>query len=260
MEFHEYANKFPMMGEEKFKWLVNDIKQNGLMDVIYTYEGKILDGRNRYKACLEAGVEPRFQKWNGEHGSIGHFVFAKNAGRRDLTASQRSMIAMEFEPILAEEAKKRMLAGKKANPTPISEEGSKGETLDKLAAMAKVGHGTMGLAAKIKKRGTQELSDAVKDGKIPVNVASEISELPAKEQKKMVTAGNIEEMRAKAREIERSHMSSMASISTISLACSISIFTIFPLASKSNTTFSMTSRVSVLGFSVSVILSKSCSG
>lgn len=54
-------------------------------------------------------------------------------------AAQRAAIVMDFEPILAEEAKKRMLSGKKADPVPTSAQGEKGKTRDKLAEMAKVG-------------------------------------------------------------------------------------------------------------------------
>lgn len=39
------------------------IATNGLEEPIYMYEGKIIEGRVRYKAALEFGTEPQFKDW-----------------------------------------------------------------------------------------------------------------------------------------------------------------------------------------------------
>ena len=56
--FHPLADMFPLMEGDEFNELVKDIRRNGLKQNIIVHEGKILDGRNRYRACLEAGVDP----------------------------------------------------------------------------------------------------------------------------------------------------------------------------------------------------------
>lgn len=106
MRFHEVANIFPMMGDEEYSALVADIKANGQREPIWTYLGKIIDGRNRYKACLEIGIEPRCREWYG-NGSLVAFVVSLNLNRRHLTSSQKAMIALEVEKQLAIEAKER---------------------------------------------------------------------------------------------------------------------------------------------------------
>lgn len=57
--------------------------------------------------------------WNGKGSLIG-FVLGQNAKRRDLTSSQRAVIALEAEPWFAEEARKRQitLAGTRPNSKP----------------------------------------------------------------------------------------------------------------------------------------------
>tara|TARA_Y100000310_G_scaffold294855_1_gene325685 strand:- start:1528 stop:2661 length:1134 start_codon:yes stop_codon:yes gene_type:complete len=112
MESHEHANIFPMMQKEEFEELKDDLKINGLIEAITTFEGKIIDGRNRYKACLETNTKPRFEEWNGS-GSLVQYIVSLNLKRRHLTSSQRAVLALRILPALEEEAKERQVnAGK----------------------------------------------------------------------------------------------------------------------------------------------------
>jgi len=94
MEFHEIANIFPLMEGTEFETLIKDIKENGLIEPIYLFEGKIIDGRNRYLACQEAGIEPRFEEYTGT--APIKFVVSKNLHRRHLNESQRGVIASKL--------------------------------------------------------------------------------------------------------------------------------------------------------------------
>lgn len=93
MEFHEIANIFPLMDGPEFAALVDDIKQNGLLDPIIIHENKIIDGRNRYRACLAAGIEPRFEVWRPNGMPIVDWVVSKNLHRRHLNETQRGVVA-----------------------------------------------------------------------------------------------------------------------------------------------------------------------
>src|SRR5262249_13912192 len=66
-----------------------DIKANGLHYPIFLYEGKILDGRNRYRACLEAGLEPATRNCDHHVGDPAAFVISRNIRRRHLNAKHR---------------------------------------------------------------------------------------------------------------------------------------------------------------------------
>ena len=57
---HPLAQLFPLMEDAAFEALVADIRANGLMNPITLCDDKLLDGRNRYRACAEAGVQPSF--------------------------------------------------------------------------------------------------------------------------------------------------------------------------------------------------------
>ena len=56
----DLARIFPDMPPEDFARLVASIREDGLMDPITVWQGRVIDGRHRYAACAEAGVERRF--------------------------------------------------------------------------------------------------------------------------------------------------------------------------------------------------------
>src|SRR5262249_29148462 len=92
MPFHPVADLFPPMPDTEYEEFKNDIQANGQLVDGWTYQGKIIDGRNRYRACRELGVQPRFQEWDGR-GSLVAFVISLNDRRRHLTPTQRAMLA-----------------------------------------------------------------------------------------------------------------------------------------------------------------------
>lgn len=107
LEFHPVADVFPLLQGAEFDALVESVKSNGLLNAITLHpDGSVVDGRNRYRACLEAGVEPRFVTWDGK-GSLISFVVAQNIDRRHLNGTQRALLAKKLEPLYAAEAKGR---------------------------------------------------------------------------------------------------------------------------------------------------------
>lgn len=107
LEFHPVASIFPMMSAEEFDGLKADIAANGLREPIYTHDGKIVDGRNRYRACLEVGVAPHFKAWNAQ-GSLVEFVVSLNLHRRHLNPTQRGTIGLAARTYVEAEARERM--------------------------------------------------------------------------------------------------------------------------------------------------------
>jgi hypothetical protein len=89
--FHPLADLFPLLDGADFDELVADVLAHGMCEAIVLYEGKILDGRNRYRACIAAGIEPSFVNYEdiaGRHDPLT-FIVSVNLKRRHLTAKQK---------------------------------------------------------------------------------------------------------------------------------------------------------------------------
>lgn len=90
LELHPLCTLFPRMAAAEFGALVADLKANGLRQPITLHGGMILDGGNRYRACIEAGIEPAFVEFAG--GNLVSFVLSANLHRRHMSAGQQAAI------------------------------------------------------------------------------------------------------------------------------------------------------------------------
>ncbi len=89
-ELHPLCTLFPRLAGAEFDALVADNRANGLRQPIITHDGMILDGGNRYRACVEAGIKPTFQKFTG--GNLVSFVLSANLHRRHMSPGQQAAI------------------------------------------------------------------------------------------------------------------------------------------------------------------------
>ena len=93
MKAHPYADLFPMMTAAEMEALAADIAENGLRQPIVRYQGSILDGRNRYLGCEKAGIDPTYTDFEGDEVAALALVISLNDHRRDMTATQRAIVA-----------------------------------------------------------------------------------------------------------------------------------------------------------------------
>lgn len=106
LEGHRLANYFPAIEGQEFEDLVESIRKNGQLNPIILFEGKILDGKNRFRACQQLGINPITQEYSGNDPL--DFVIAENINRRHLTESQRALLATEMLPEFKRQAKERL--------------------------------------------------------------------------------------------------------------------------------------------------------
>ena len=91
LDFHEIASIFPLIEGEDFDQLIADIREHGVREPVWMFEGKILDGRNRYRAAQIAGAEIQQRQYTGTALDAIEFVWSLNSTRRHLSSSQRAI-------------------------------------------------------------------------------------------------------------------------------------------------------------------------
>jgi len=112
MKNHPIADVWPMMDEAKLAELADDIRKNGQLVPVWLYDGKILDGRNRWAACKIAGVEPKTKEYAGDEPTA--FAVSLNDRRRHMNKGALAAVAAELEPHFAADAKRRQARKPKA--------------------------------------------------------------------------------------------------------------------------------------------------
>lgn len=95
-EWHPFAERFSMLGEEELRDLAESIKTDGqLHPCLMDPDGLGLDGRNRVAACRIAGVEP---EWVVAAGKPRSTILAANVRRRQITLGQQAMaVALDLD-------------------------------------------------------------------------------------------------------------------------------------------------------------------
>jgi N6-adenosine-specific RNA methylase IME4 len=120
LQFHPVADIFPLINGADFDALRADIAANGLLEAIWLHpDGRIIDGRNRYRACCEIGVTPDFRIYSGslDTPALVQFVVSLNLKRRHLDSGQKAFVALEVERVLGEAARERQGQRNDLHPT-----------------------------------------------------------------------------------------------------------------------------------------------
>lgn len=155
---HPIAQVFPSMVGDEFERFEQDIREHGLREPIVLFEGKILDGRNRYLACQLSGIPLKFKTWKGP-GSPVDYVISKNLSRRHLDESQRAMVAAKLATLRE--------GRPKTNTTQIC-----APSQAEAAKAMNVSPRSVQSAKKVQKSGDKKLIKAVEAGDVSVSAAA----------------------------------------------------------------------------------------
>jgi len=184
MKHHPIADVWPMMEEDKLRELADDIRKNGQLVPVWLYEGKILDGRNRWAACQIAGVVPKAKEYAGDEPTA--FAVAMNDRRRHMNKGALAAVAAELLPFFEADAKRRQARKPKSESVPakLPEQIRGVESRQQAAKSVGVGERYVQDAKKVKQE-APEVFERLKAGKITLQDAKrEVAKKPTDDWRK----------------------------------------------------------------------------
>ena len=190
---HPLSKLIPPMSPEERHVLALSISDNGLLNPIVMYEGKVLDGWSRQSACQSVNVEPRYVDYEGTEPAA--YVLAANVHRRSLTPLQRLQIAESMRPLLEAESRQRKSIGEDVhadncphaeNNGDLPENDKAGAVNSAIGAAARVSGKTAARYHAIQETGTDDLIAAVNAEQVAISDAAAICTLHSDVQDKAV--------------------------------------------------------------------------
>jgi hypothetical protein len=193
LRIHPAANIFPRMEPEAYKALVEDIRKNGQQESCVFYEDQLLDGRNRWNACQELGIEPHecMIETSPDFDPLA-YVLSANLHRRHLNPAQQAMVAARVKSMYEPAAKERQReAGRKhgngkerqVQPKQLTANLREATCSEQAGAVLHISGRSVDDASTVLKKGSKELIAAVEQGKVAVSRAATVARtVPRQEQ------------------------------------------------------------------------------
>ncbi len=91
---HPAADVFPLITGPEWDAFVEDVRERDVEEPVWLFDGRLLDGRNRARACLVLGLDIPTQQFVGTEAEAIRFVIRQNITKhRHLTSEQRAFAA-----------------------------------------------------------------------------------------------------------------------------------------------------------------------
>lgn len=187
----EFKRLIPALSGDEFSQLEANILHDGIREPLVVWNDTLIDGHNRYEIASKYGLEYKTQSMDfTSRDEAIRWIILNQFGRRNLSAYDRSILALRLKPIIAEKAKERQEIG--VNQYSLCHKCDKPsiDTKKELAKVAGVSHNTIARVEKIEQHATPEIKEAVKSGEMSINQAYQATR---REEKKAEVKRRIED-------------------------------------------------------------------
>jgi ParB family chromosome partitioning protein len=207
--WHDYANLFPMLDGAALDALRDDIRAHGVREPVVVYEGKILDGRNRYQCARDLGIEFPVVDYDGDDALA--FVISTNLHRRHLSESQRASVAAKLAnmPRGRNWDKTANLQNNEEPELSLSERATARPPMTSTADAARmlnVSERSVATARKVHETAPTEIVRAVDDGRMSVSLAVKVADLPEAAQAEIIAAPAEAIKKVASEEVKKAHV------------------------------------------------------
>ena len=168
----EFKDLIPALTEEEYKQLEANILSEGVRDSLLVWNGILIDGHNRYEIATKYGLSYDVQEMEfADRAEAERWIILNQFGRRNLSAYDRTELALKLKPIVEakaiEKERERKTTFQKSEKSSLP----KINTTKEIAKAAGVSHDTIAKVEKIQAKATPEIKKAVKSGEMSINQA-----------------------------------------------------------------------------------------
>lgn len=105
----EFSELIPPLNGDEFSQLEENILRDGIQDTLKVWNGTLVDGHNRYKIAQKHGLDFTTTELHFADRNDAIIWIVKNQfGRRNLTAYDRSILALKLKSVIAAKAKENL--------------------------------------------------------------------------------------------------------------------------------------------------------
>lgn len=172
----EFENLIPPLTADEFSQLEENCVKDGIREPLVVWKQDdgnsiLIDGHNRFKIIAKHMLHyTEIWKQFKNRDEAKAWIIRNQFGRRNLSAYDRSVLALKLKPLIAEKAKENQVRTTENRVSQKSDE-QKVSTKDALAKIAGVSHDTIHKVEAIEKKATPETKQQVREGKLSINQA-----------------------------------------------------------------------------------------
>lgn len=166
----EFKGLIPALTVEEYQGLERSLIADGCRDSLVTWQNTLIDGHNRYEICNKHEIPYKMvEKAFDSRDNAREWIILNQFGRRNLSAYDRSLLALKLKPIYAEKAKEKQIES--GGAVPLKSAKPPIDTRRELSKIAGVGHDTMAKVQKIEEKAPEKIKQQIKSGDISINQA-----------------------------------------------------------------------------------------
>lgn len=170
----EFKSLIPPLTDDEFKQLEENCRRDGIRDALIVWPQSdgtdiLIDGHNRWAiSAKNAGIPFNIKRMEfSDREAAIRWIILNQFGRRNLSAYDRSILALKLKPMIAEKAKETQ-----GTRNDICQKSDKSiDTKKELAKVAGVSHDTIHKVEVIEAEATPKTKELVRQGKLSINQA-----------------------------------------------------------------------------------------
>jgi len=180
----EFKSLIPPLTPDEYRQLEENCKRDGILDSLKVWHGVLVDGHNRLRISEEWDLNYQIEEMDfPDRQAVVRWIILNQFGRRNLSAYDRSVLALKLKTMIAEQKEKNLHLSKGRGVKGGQKSDNLNDTKKELAKVAGVSHDTIHKVEVIEQKAPEATKQQVKSGEKSINQA--YLEVKEKERKKL---------------------------------------------------------------------------